>query len=84
MNKQEMKTAFAIAKEQTDNGDHLDNHTLAIFAGFGLRSFKPVNVTISAVAQLIRWQALQFNGEWNAEALNEIANAGRRKFRIIG
>jgi hypothetical protein len=35
------------------------------------------------VAKLIRWQAMQFNGEWNAEALNEVATIGRKKFMVL-
>jgi hypothetical protein len=80
MTKDEMKQALTLAKtrkvkEPTD---------ISIFAGFGLRDFEPVNVTLDSVAALISWQALQFNGEWDAEALNEIAIAGRKKFIIIG
>ena len=37
-----------------------------------------------AVAKTIRWQALMMNGEWDAEALNEVAEAGRKNFLVLG
>jgi len=51
--------------------------------GCGLPGFKPVHTTLAAVAKLIRWQAIRFNGQWDAEALNEIATIGRKKFLIV-
>ena len=80
MRKEEFKKALELAKDRkvelpTD---------ISIFAGFGLKDFDPVHVTLDRVAALINWQALQFNGEWDAEALNEIGIAGRKKFIIIG
>lgn len=55
---------------------------LARFDGFGLSSFQPVSVTLEDVAALIRYQCLQFNGEFSADALAEIQAAGRHKFVI--
>ncbi len=80
MNKQEMTEALTLAKTRKVN----EPTDISIFAGCALRGFEPVNVTLDAVAALINWQALQFNGQWDNEALNEIAIAGRKKFMIIG
>lgn len=80
MTKQEFAKAFELAKtrkvkEPTD---------ISIFGNFARSYFKPVYVTLDMVAALINWQALQFDGEWDAVALNEVAQHGRHKFNIIG
>jgi hypothetical protein len=80
MTKAEMAKAFELAKtrivkEPTD---------ISIFAGFALSDFKPVCVTLDTVAALINWQCLQFNGQYDPIALDEIAYTGRHKFQIIG
>ena len=80
MTKQEFTKAVELAttrrvEEPTD---------LSIFAGFGLPGFLPVYVTLDRVAALISWQAMQFNGEWDAVALNEVAHFARKRFQIIG
>ena len=82
MTRQEAQAAFAIA----DNKElrlYPDVDT-SIFDGFGLPGFCPVYVTLRQVAALMRWQALQFNGEWNAEALDEVIKVGRTRFLILG
>lgn len=76
----EFKTAFSIANGPAD----LSAVDLAPFDGFGLPEFKPVTVTLSQVARLIRWQAAQLNGDWNSEMLNEVRDCGRRRFIIAG
>ena len=53
------------------------------FDGFGLPDFRPVTCTVEALAMLIRWQCFQLNGEINAEALQEIAVCGRRRFTLL-
>ncbi len=55
-----------------------------IFSGFGLPEYPIVYVTVAQVAKLLRWQAVQFNGQLNAEAYNEVARIGRHKFMIGG
>jgi len=77
----QFQSAFAIAKDFDRDLSNVDNSTLY---GYGLADFKPVHTTLEAVAKTIRWQALQFNGEWNAEALNEVAELGRRNFLVLG
>jgi hypothetical protein len=48
-----------------------------------LPDFQPVHTTIDAVAALIRWQALQFNGQWDATELDNMAWIAKRKFTLI-
>lgn len=57
---------------------------LAPFEGCGLPGFAPVFVTLAQVAAFVRWQALQFDGEFDAEALAECAAIARKKFFLIG
>lgn len=75
----QFQKAFAIANSNVD----LSNVDDSILFGYGLPTFKPVHTTLEAVAKTIRWQALQFNGQWNAEALNEVAEHGRKNFLIL-
>ena len=77
----QFQSAFAIAKDFNRDLSNVDDSMLY---GYGLADFKPVHTTLEAVAKTIRWQALQFNGEWNAEALNEVAELGRRNFLVLG
>ena len=81
MTKTELKDIMILA--QSPNRPKLDTKQLAIFDGFGFKDFQPVNVTKQAVAQLIRWQCLQFNGQFDNDALNDLVIAGREKFIII-
>lgn len=75
MNKKEFNQAVNLAN--TDIGfDGID-----LFDGFALREFRPVCCTLRSMASLIKWQALQFNGQFDQEALNEIW-ACKRKFII--
>lgn len=76
----QFQIAFKAAQNPTLDLSATDDSMLY---GCGLPGFKPVHTTIAAVAKLIRWQARQFNGEWNAEALNEVATIGRKKFMIV-
>lgn len=81
MTKNEFAAAFKIAKDLSIDLSNVDDSQLY---GYGLPGFKPVHVTLEMVAREIRWHALQLNGEWNGEALNEVANLGRRKFIVVG
>ena len=81
MSLKEFQYAFAIAKDFNRDLSNVDDSMLY---GYGLPSFKPVYTTLEAVAKTIRWQALQMNGEWDAAALNEVAELGRRNFIILG
>ena len=74
-----MGKAYQLAKARVVN----EPTDISIFSGFGLSDFEPVHVTLDSVAALINWQALQFNGQYDPVALNEIAIAGKKKFIII-
>lgn len=75
MNKKEFNQAVNLAKTPIGFDD------TELFDGFGLPDFKPVCCTLKAMASLIKWQALQFNGQFDQEALNEIWNC-RKRFLI--
>ena len=79
MDAKEFKMAFALAKSNADfsnvNIDHL--------SGYGLKDFQPVTTTLEAVAKIMRWQALHFNGSWDMEELDGIKYVGKKKFEII-
>lgn len=82
MTKAQLSAALKLAL----NGQELPvdrDHAMSIFMGFGLPDFQPTVCTLPQLAYLIRWQALQFNGHIDADALNEIAEAGRRKFMVV-
>jgi hypothetical protein len=81
MTLQQFQAAFAIAKDFKRDLSDVDN---SILFGYGLPHFTPVHTTLEAVAKTIRWQALQMNGEWDSEALNEVASLGRKNFLILG
>jgi hypothetical protein len=76
----EFRQAFFLAKENREGGFKHD--LLEPFSGFGMAHFRPIVVTTAMVSELIRWQARQFNGDWDQAALQEIKDAGRRKFLI--
>lgn len=78
LTKQEFSNALTLANSDTKlDGD------LSVFEGFGLEGFNPVYCTVEQVASLIRYQCLQFNGNLDSLALNEIGRHGKRKFIII-
>jgi hypothetical protein len=78
LTKQEFSDALTLA-----NSDAKLDGDLSVFEGFGLEGFKPVYCTVEQVASLIRYQCLQFNGNLDSLALNEIGRHGKRKFIII-
>lgn len=76
----QFQKAFQAAQNPTLDLTATDDSMLY---GFGLPHFKPVHTTIAAVAKVIRWQARQFNGQWDHPALDEVARIGRKKFLIV-
>ena len=80
MTSQQFKQAFQIADNFDIDLTGVDNNN---HFGFGLSTFKPIYTTIAAVAKTIRYQGLCFNGNWDMEAVNEIARFGKTKFIII-
>jgi hypothetical protein len=87
MNKSELDAAMRLAQDK--NFRTIDNDgkllvSLEIFDGFALPGYQPKAVTTAQVAALIRWQCFQLNGDIDADALQEIANAGRHRFTVVG
>lgn len=81
MTLQQFQEAFAIAKDFDRDLSNVDD---SVLYGYGLPEFRQVHTTLEAVAKTIRWQSLQFNGQWNAVALNEVVELGRRNFLVLG
>ena len=65
------------------SGAPLQIEDLAVFEGYGFPDFKPIACTVEALAMLIRWECVQFDGLLDAEALVQIEHVGRRKFTVI-
>ena len=81
MTRKELERALELAKI----GEREYNWTtLAVFDGFGLPDFEPIQTTLWAVSRIIRYQCLCFDGTLEAVALNELATFGRKRFLIIG
>lgn len=78
MTKSELSAALKIAK--SDKELHED---LSIFLGYGLKNFDKIYVTLDAVAKLIRYQCIQFDGSIDTEKLNSLAYHSRQKFMVI-
>lgn len=80
MTKEEFKKAMEISREEDD----MSEVDISVFQGYGLPGFGRIHVTLRQVAALIRWECLQFNGEYDGKKLNYVANTGRQRFQIIG
>jgi len=78
MTKQQFARAVEIAKSEQDM-DAVDFNNLI---GYGLPEFKPTITTLRAVAKMIRYQTLQFNGEFDCFELSDLAAAAQRKFIV--
>lgn len=79
MTKNELSRAVKLVQDKQHKP--LDTNK---FDGFALRDFKPVTCTIDEIASLVAWQCLNLNGTIDGNALQEIADAGRYKFSIVG
>jgi hypothetical protein len=82
MTTKEFKAAFALAESQEVLPVGFAD--LGAFDGFALKEFQPVTVTLAHVAALIRYQAGYMSGGFDAEALAEVRECGRRRFVIAG
>ncbi len=78
MTKKELAEAVAIAKGTWQL--RIDD---SVLHGLLLPAFQPVTTTLEVVAKFLRWHCMMLNGEWDSEALNEMANALRRKVQIV-
>ena len=79
MKTSDLDSALAIAR--SDRPLNLDD--LSLFGGFGLPDFRPVICTVEALAVLVRWQCVYFNGSIDSEAFDEIARLGRHRFTVL-
>jgi len=79
MTKGELAEAFAMAKR----GER-DMEDMRWCDGFALPDFKPVVCALRQLAGLIVWQCAQFDGNWDMNALNEIAEFGKKRFTVVG
>jgi hypothetical protein len=88
MTKTELSRAVMLAQSDADLptfvGSGSSDSLNRTFDGFGLPDFQAVDVTIVAVAALIRHQCVTINGELDHDALQEIASVGRHKFNVVG
>ena len=75
----DLDMALAIARSDTA----LNVADLSLFDGFGLPGFRPVTCTVEALAMLVRWQCVCFDGSIDSEALQEIAECGRHRFTVL-
>ncbi len=80
MTRHELSEALTLARSGAD----LNLDEISIFDSFALRDFAPVVCTIEALAVLVRWQCICFDGSIDHDALNEIAIVGRRRFLVVG
>ena len=76
---EQKKTALAIARSDAP----LNLADLALFDGFALPGFRPVTCTIEALAMLVRWHCVCLDGSIDGEALQELAECGRRRFTVL-
>jgi len=79
MNTPEYKAAFTLARSSADLSKVTTDHLF----GYGLKDFEPTATTLEAVAAVMRWQALRFNGSWDNEELDSIRQLGKKRFIII-
>jgi hypothetical protein len=81
MTTKQFAQAVKLAEQNADSLCDIDNANLF---GCALPSFQKVHTTIPAVAKLVHYQAMQFNGKWSAEELDNMARIAKKKFLIIG
>ena len=79
MNASHLDRALTIARSDAA----LNIEDLSLFDGFGLPNFTPVTCTVEALALLVRWQCVCFDGSIDAAALQEIASCGRHRFTVL-
>jgi len=88
MTKTELSRAVRLAQSDADLptflGQGSSENLNRTFEGFGLPDFQAVDVTLIAVAALVRHQCQMMNGELDHEALQEISSVGRHKFNVVG
>lgn len=88
MSKAEFSRAIALMNKMRDEEtldlvDFMQSDVFVRFGGFALPDFEPVACSLRDLAKLICYQCLQFNGELDTAALDEIWQS-RRRFLIVG
>ena len=81
MTKAQLTEALKLAKS---GADFPQLSVSSIFFGYGEPDFKPVYCTLKDIAGLLRWQVINMDGSIDNTELNLLANAGRKKFLIVG
>jgi len=82
MKKSELEVAMGLAKSPKYAG--IDFATcIETFAGFVRPEFQPISIPLRHLVSLLRFHALQFDGNWNQSNLDEIAKYGKKKFDIL-
>lgn len=76
--------AEAVKYSENTNIEELYQEDDSILNGCALNDFRPVHTTIPAVAKFVRYHAMQFNGKWDAQELDNMARIAKKKFLIIG
>lgn len=66
------------------NPQSLQNEDDSVLHGCALSTFDPVHTTIPTVAKLVHYQAMQFNGRWDMQELDNMAQIAKKKFLIVG
>jgi hypothetical protein len=79
MNKKEFKKIWEIANSKEDLGDT----DLTRFEGCAYPEFKKIHVTSREVAALIRYQALNLNGSFDMEEVDNCIFIAREKFTLL-
>ena len=79
MKAQDLQAALTLARSDAP----LNIEDLSLFDGFALPDFAPVVCTLEALAMLVRWQCICFDGSVDGEALQELATVGRRRFTVL-
>jgi hypothetical protein len=79
MTKDQFTKALAVARSAEDLDGINDEH----LHGCGLPEFERATTTVRAVAKLLRWQVIQFNGELDERELGNMREIARRKFDVI-
>ena len=79
MTTSDFRKAMEIAKSDED----LSNENLDIFHGYAFADFKQVFCSLRALARLIRWQCIKFDGSIDSEELDTLVRVGKRKFIVV-
>lgn len=80
MTKKERQEIMALA---SNNGIDWQAVDCSVLIGCGLSDFGKKYCTEKQVAALLRYQALQLNGEWDSKELDIMFQIAQRKFMVL-